>query len=392
MSAPRASLPLSGIRVIDMTHLLAGPFATMIMADNGADVIKVEPPTGDISRARAPLRPAPEPHGAMSGYFLAMNRGKRSVVLDLRSDHGREAFGRLLGTADVLVENFRPGVLVRLGWDPVEVASAHPRMIVASMSAFGHTGVPPELRDRPGVAIVAEAASGITGVTRARDGKPTWVGWALGDLTAGLVLYAAVATALVARERTGLGARLDLSMTEAMLALYGPSLGMHALGGKHATDGIPPAIPFGVYPARDGYVALGVNTDEFWRRLCLAAGHPEHAADPRYATYLARIERREETDALVSSWTAEHERHALVALLERHGVPCALVGGPGDVLADPALNARGAFWRVDDGLDGDVVLPADPLRFAAGPAGPVPRLGQHTDEVLAELGLDAKVP
>lgn len=370
-----------------MTHLLAGPFATMMLADNGADVIKVEPPTGDISRARAPLRAVPESQAPVSAYFLSMNRGKRSVVLDLRTDVGREAFDRLLRTADVFVENFRPGVMARLGFDLDAVAATHPRMIVASMSAFGHHGISPRLRDRPGVAIVAEAASGITGATRDRDGSPTWVGWALGDLTAGMVLYAAVVTALVARGRTGRGARLDLSMTESMLSLYAPTLAMHALDAVHAREGVPPAIPFGVYPAGDGFVALGVNTDEFWRRLCAAVGKPEYGDDPRFATYAARIEHRDETDEMVSGWTRAHPRLALIELLEREGVPCALVGGPDDVLADPALNARGAFWRVADGLGGDVMLPGSALRFAHSPAGPVPRLGQHTDEVLAELGL-----
>ncbi len=376
--------PLAGIRVIDLTHLLAGPYATMMLADNGADVIKIEPPSGEISRHRVPARRSAD-GSTCSGYFLAMNRGKRSVVIDLKTAEGQQALAALVATADVLVENFRPGVLERFGLDLTSLLRQYPRLIVASLSAFGQEDVASEVRDVPGVAIVAEAASGIAGLSRDRDGRPVWCGWALGDLVGGLTLYAAIASALFRRARTGRGGRLDLSMTESVLAMYGPALGMHAAGGRQAAESIPPAVPFGLYPAADGFVAIGVNSEQFWRRLCAALDVAHLAEDPRFRTYSDRLANLPEVEGLVEAWTRTRSRAEVCDHLRSYGVPCALVAGPEDVLRDGTFAARGALWSVTDGIGGTAVLPADPLRFARVPPGPVPRLGQHTDEVLDEV-------
>jgi crotonobetainyl-CoA:carnitine CoA-transferase CaiB-like acyl-CoA transferase len=359
----------------------------MLMADNGADVIKVEPPSGDISRAREPFRSDAKNSESASAYHLAMNRGKRSVVLDLKTEDGRAALARLIATADVLVENFRPGVLARLGFDPESVAAQHPSLVVVSLSAFGGRGIEPALRDRPGVSIVAEASSGITSLTRGRDDEPVWVGFALGDLVAGLVLYSTVTTALIERNATGKGIYLDLSMAESMLALNTPGLAIHAVTGEARPDARLIATPFGVYPATDGHVAIGVNSDEFWRRLCHAMVRPDLAEDARFGTHPARIARRSEVDGVVRGWTSDLPRAEILARLQERGVPCAVVGEIPDVLSDPGLVSRGAFWSVDDGMGGQVVLPANPMRFVDRPGGAVPRLGQHTDEVLSEVGL-----
>jgi CoA:oxalate CoA-transferase len=375
-----------------MSHLIAGPFCTMLMADNGADVIKVEPPGGDIARSRQPYRYNRESGCATAGrdsvsaYFLAVNRGKRSMVVDLKTEQGRSVFDALLATADVVVENFRPGVLSRLGLDVDQIMTRHPRLVFASLSAYGSTGVSEDARNRPGVAIMAEAVGGLTTMARDREGDPVWLGFPLGDFTGGLVMHGAILSALLQLARTGAGARLDLAMAEAALALSGITLAAYAIEGT--THEGPFAHPFGVFPADDGHVVIGVNSDPFWQRLCEAMGRAELGTDERYATHPARVARARETENIVRSWTVQHPAATIVKLLSAAGVPSAAVADAAAVLANPEFASREALWDVADGLGGFVRLPANPMRLVSRPPTAVPRLGEHTAEVLAELGLD----
>lgn len=384
-----ARRPLAGVRVIDLSHLIAGPFCTMLMADNGADVIKVEPPPGDISRLRAPIKTA----GAgrdVSGYFLAMNRGKRSVALNLKTEGGRTVLGELIDTADVVIENFRPGVLARLGVDLDQLARRHPAKVFASLTAYGTKGVEPADRDRPGVAIVAEAVSGLTLLARDREGSPTWAGFPLGDLVSGLTAYGAVLTALWGREQTGEGRRLDLAMSESMLAFNGISLANFAITGRERREAVEPlAVPFGVFPARNGHVVIGVNSDTFWRQLCMAMGRPELADDQRFASHTERAARASEVEELVVQWTAPQDKEELVDAMHAAGVPCSVVADVRDILSNPAFQRRGQLWPVHDGVGGSAVLPGNAMGMADTAAGPVPRLGEHTLEVASELGIES---
>lgn len=382
--------PLEGIRVIDLTHLIAGPFCTMLMADVGADVIKVEPPTGDIARVRPPFKQSRRAGQSMSALFLAFNRGKRSVVLDLKSPAGRRALTKLIASAHVLVENFRPGVMARLGFSPAGLAARYPTLVFASLSSYGDAGISNNYRERPGVAIVAEAASGLTGLTRDRYGRPTWIGFPLGDLSSGLTMYGAIMTALLNRFRTGAGARLDLSMAECMLALNATEMAKFQIVGAAKAYSEPLATPFGVFPTKDRFIVIGVNSDGFWVRLCTAMHRPDLVDDARFKTDAQRAVHSRAVIRIVTNWTSSRPGRELIRVMESNGVPCSLVASVDDVLRDAAYLSRGAVTPVADGLGTKVVLPANPMRLSSHNLGAVPRLGQHTQEILLELNVDTQ--
>lgn len=375
--------PLAGIRVIDLTHLIAGPFCTMLLADAGAEVIKVEPPTGDISRRRIPAR---SDNGLPdeSGYFVAVNRGKKSVTLDLKAPQGLAVLQDLLAAADVLVENYRPGVLDRLGVDIDEICRQHPRLVVASITAFGKRGLPPHLQEVPGLAIVAEAMSGITGRTKSEHGWPVWCGFPLGDFTAGLTAQAAILTALLARERTGRGAQLDISMADSMLAFNASSLASDTFPQPDGRSAPLPTVPYGVFRCRDGHVAIGVNSDVFWQRLCAAMERDDLAVDAVLATQEGRGEHADEVKALVDQWTLHLCRDHVVTLLQQHGVPVSPVNQTADVMGSDLFRQRQMLLSAS-GHPGDLpVIPGSAQGHDVNGRWS-PRLGEHTASVLREV-------
>jgi crotonobetainyl-CoA:carnitine CoA-transferase CaiB-like acyl-CoA transferase len=371
--------------VVDLTHLIAGPFCTMHLADAGADVIKVEPPEGEIARHRVPARDVAGDQ--LSAYFTAVNRGKRSVVLDLKTDQGQVSLERLIARADVLVTNYRSSALDRLGLDPHDLRDRYPGLIVATISAFGHDDAT-AAAGQPGLAIVAEAISGVTSLAQDREGRPTWVGFALGDFVAGLTAFGAVVTALHARERTGKGSYLDISMAESLLSFNGISLAGAMFKRDH--DGEWPAeretpVPYGVYPAEDGYVAIGVNSDKFWSALCDAMGRPDLRAGGLFDTQRQRMDAREEVNAIVSAWTQGLSKAAVVRALNQGGVPGAPLNGPEDVLGNEILAERAALVPVEMSGQRVAMIPGPAMGFPRPDDYALPRLGQHTAEVLGEL-------
>ena len=373
--------PLAGVRVLDLGQIYQGPYAGFLLAQAGADVVKVEPPGGEPLRRR-------EVHGGPPSFPLAfLNSNKRSVVCDLKTDEGRDLLRRLAGAADVLLENFAPGVLDRLGvgWERLRELNA--RLIYASGTAYGLSG--PD-RDRLGMDITVQAASGVMSITGEPGRPPLKAGPALVDFLGGVHLYGGVVSALYERERTGRGRLVEVAMQEAVY----PSL-LSKLGLMHV-EGRPPerignrhgrVSPYNVYPCTDGHVAIICVNEGHWRNLLRAMERQDLASDPRFENNEARVANMEEAEALVAAWTAGRSRDEVCRAARECHVPCAPVRDLAEVNADPHLRERGFLETVDHPAVGEVTLPTSPLRFDArssGPLEPSPELGRHNEEVVAE--------
>lgn len=383
--------PLQGIKVIELTHLIAGPYCGQLLAEEGAQVIKVEPPGGELSRSRAPLREDAHGH-TVSAHYGALNRGKQSIALDLKNAEGLKVVHCLLESANVLITNMRAAALERLGIHPETLHKRYPRLVIACISGFGMEDAG-EFADRAGLALVAEAMTGATGLTRDHAGNPVWCGFALGDILAGMTAHGAILLALRNQERHGMGRILDLGLIECTLPMVSVALArvqiadaaLSAFAGSNDFHG----VPYGAFPASDGFINIGVNRDDFWRRLCVAMGRPELGTDDRYATYVERAKRHDDVNAITETFTRAHTRAEITTKLNEADVPVAAVLSMNEVLNDEYLRQRGALQEVDDGLGGTLRLPADPSRFRTGQEQlRLPRLGEHRVAVLEkELGL-----
>lgn len=386
-STPDAEGPLAGVKIVELCHLIAGPYAGMLLADEGADVIKVEPPQGELTRARAPFRSTDE--GTMSGYFASLNRRKRSMALDLKTPKGAAVLERLLGEADVFITNMRPQALERLGFHPAAVLERHPQIISVSMTGFGLFGSGPDA-NRAGLAMVAEALSGTTGLTRDHEGNPVWCGFALGDIMTGATAHASVLLGLLNRQRTGMGKLVDVALTESTLPLVTVALARiqaadaaetKAKGGNDFHG-----VPYGTFAAADGYYNIGVNRDDFWFRLCGAMRRPDLAHDERYETYDARASRQREVEKLLEDWSIHLPRDEVVEAISNADVPVAPVLSMTEVLESEHFTARKSFVEVDDAIGGTYKLPDDATGFGISKPARIPHIGEHSDEVLMELG------
>ncbi|WP_233853741.1 CaiB/BaiF CoA transferase family protein [Paraburkholderia sp. HD33-4] len=389
-STNSAPLPLEGIRVVELCHLIAGPYCCQMLADEGAQVIKIEPPGGELTRHRDPIRQVTGEQ--ISAYYASLNCNKHSIVLDLKNASGLGVLHELLETADVLVTNLRTSALERLGVHPKALHERYPRLVIACISGFGMEDAG-DYADRAGLAMVAEAMAGATGLTRDHAGQPVWCGFALGDIAAGMTAHAAILLALRNQQRYGMGKLIDLGLVECMLPMVSVALGRvqagntahTAFAGSNGFHG----VPYGAFPASDGYVNIGVNHDSFWRRFCTAIDHPELGSDERYATYLERVKRQAEVHEITEAFTRTHTRAEIVARLVEVDVPVASILSMDEVVSDAYLHARGALRQVEDGLGGTFTLPACPGGFGTLAHPPrVPRLAEHRNEILATgLGL-----
>jgi len=381
-----AHQPLSGVVVIDLTQIYNGPYCTFLLAAGGADVIKIEPPGGEHLRKRQVTGTAALP-------FAMLNQYKRSLRLDLKTERGRELLRALAKDADVLVENFAPGVMDRLGLGRAAMAEINPRLIYAASSGYGSTG---PYRDYPAMDLTVQAMSGIMSVTGFPDGEPVRAGPTVCDFFGGVHLYAAVMTALFERERTGQAHAVEVAMLEA--SYFSLSSNLAALHGRGAArrvgnrQGSLSLAPYNIYPTSDGYIAIITNHDAHWQSLLTAFGQQALNDDPRFQTIKARVEHMETVDAMVSAWTRKLTKQAAFELLIRHRVPCAPVREIPEVLADPHLHARGWLKEVDHPEFGRLTLPSSPLHIDGlppPPHRPSARLGADGRAVLAErLGLD----
>jgi CoA:oxalate CoA-transferase len=385
------SLPLAGITVIDLGQVYQGPYATLLMAKAGADIIKIEPPAGEPLRLRTALG-----RGA-SLPFAMLNSNKRAVTLNLKSERGRALLIEMVKRGDVLLENFAPGVLDRLGVGWSVLKEINPRLVYASGSGFGLSG--PD-RDSLAMDLTVQAVSGIMSITGFPDGPPVKAGAAFVDFLSGIHLYAGVMTALVERAITGQGRLVEVAMEETVYPTLASNLGF-----LYNSDGqVPPRTgnrhgglaiaPYNVYPAKDGYVAIICVVENHWQNLLAAMGREDLKDDPRFADNAARVGNLALTDAVVQRWTEALGKDEIFARTKQHRIPSAPVRDLLEVMNDRHMHERGMLERIDHPELGDIVVPTSPLRFHGADrvaTTPSPRIGQHNDQIYGGwLGLSAE--
>ena len=374
---------LEGLHVLDVTQVMAGPFCAMVLADLGADVIKVEPPAGDSTRQM------PGAVGSDSPSFNAVNRGKRSIVLDLKTEAGRAALIRLARSTDILIENYRPGVMDALGLGYEALSRENPRLIYASISGYGQTG--PD-RDKGGFDLIAQGVSGIMSITGEPGGAPVKAGIPLTDLGAGLFALVGILAAVAYRHRTGAGQHVDTSLVDAGVALsvweateYFAGMGVpQALGSAHRL-----IAPYQAIRCRDGYITLGAANERLFRRLCEVLDHPEWATLPEFLDSNARLRNRQALTDRIEAITAGETCEHWLALFEANDIPCGPINDYAHVFADRQVVAREMVVETDHPTLGKLRTLGSPIKLSATPAlvgRAAPRLGEHTVEVLREAG------
>jgi CoA:oxalate CoA-transferase len=381
-------LPLSGVTVIDLGQVYNGPYATFLMAMAGAEVIKIEPPGGENLRRRSVVGGAALP-------FAMLNSNKKFLTLNLKDGQGKELLRRLVEGADILLENFAPGVMDRLGVGYEALKQINPRLIYAAGTGYGSSGA---YKDLPAMDLTIQAMSGIMSVTGYEDRPPVKCGPAICDFSGGTHLYGAVMTALFERERTGVGRKVEVAMIEAVYATLSSSLGLWygskgeappRTGNRH---GGMAESPYNVYAASDGFIAVLCVGETHWQSLLQALGRYDLKDDPRFSTLKERVERMEEVDSIVQGFTSTRTRDELADIFRRFRVPFAPVRGLTEVTSDPQLHESGFLNRMNHPEYGDVVVSRSPMRYEDAPMQdlvPSGRLGCDNDEVLAErLGLD----
>lgn len=383
-----ADLPLAGLRVLDLTQIYNGPYATFLMAMAGAEVIKVEPPEGEYLRRRDAASGAAMP-------FAMLNACKDSITLNLKTDRGREIFLALVDTADIVAENFAPGTMDRLGlgWDVLQ--KRNPRLIMASGSGYGQDG---PYRDLMAMDITVQAMSGLMSVTGDPDGPPMKTGAAICDFGGGIHMYGAIVTALYERTRSGTGSRIDISMIESVYMMMASNLGMlHGArreeiplrtGNRHGGLSL---CPYSVYATRDGHVAIICNSDRHWAALARCMGQEGLVDDPRMRTNRDRVAHMDLVDGIIGAFAARHGTDDLAALLRQGKVPSAPVRPLPEVMTDAALHERGFLVQVEHPDFGTVSLPRSPLRLGGAAQADYrlsPALAQGNARIFAALGLD----
>ena len=386
-ASPPTTRPLDGLRILDFSRVLAGPLSTALLADLGAEVIKVEPPGGDDYRHIGPMR------DGISSLFTALNRNKKSLVLDLKHPEAAATVAQLVQNVDVVVENFRPGVAERLGIGPVALMQHNPRLVYVSVSGFGQTG---PLAHRPAYDIIVQAMSGLMEATGEPEGPPTMVGEAVSDVIAGLFASWATLAALLQTQRTGQGQHVDVAMFDTTLSFLATAMARYLFTGKPARrvgNRHPLSAPFGVYRAQDGHFALAVLNPKLFEALAGAMGQPALVADPRFASDETRSEHEPALRHLIEQWAGGHAVEAVLAQLETAGVPAAPIWNMAQALDSEHARARGLVQAVADERLPGLQLPVQPVKFSASPTVAVqraPALGEHSAEVLAQwLGAGA---
>lgn len=380
---------LEGVRVLDLTRVLSGPYCTMILADQGAEVIKIErPDRGDDARHFGP------PYaGADSGFFVSINRNKKSLALDLKHPTGRDLFFQLVEKADVLVENFRPGVMDRLGCGFSELSKRNPKLIICSISGFGQTG---PYSSRPGYNLTVQAMSGAMTLSGERGGAPYPVGLPVGDIPAGIYAASAIGMALYHRERTGIAKRIDISLFDALLSMVEFPIVQYGLtkqvpgpmGRRH-----PSITPYGVFSTQDGLLVIAAGSQALWERLCRILDRQAWLADSRYVTNAERAVHADELHREMEEVLSGSPSHVWIERLVAEGIPVAPINRIPDLYDDVHIRERGMLTTLDQPGFGPVTVAGSPIRVAGSDPvdhAPAPRLGEHTREILGSwLGIAA---
>ncbi|MBP0591456.1 CoA transferase [Paraburkholderia sp. LEh10] len=384
---PRSNLPLEGIRVIDFSRVLAGPYCAALLSDLGADVIKIEPPAGDDYRAVGPFSADGE-----SALFAAMNRNKRGIVLDLKTGAGRELALALCADADVVVENFRPGVADKLGIGYAALSALNPSVVYASVSGFGQTG--PESH-RPAYDIILQAMCGLMDATGSPDGPPTMIGESVSDVVSGLFASWGVLAALLAREKSGKGTHVDVSMFDATLGLSATLVARYAATGiapRRVGNRHPSSAPFSAFRAADGFYVVAVLNNKLFATFAHAIGAPHLADDPRFASDASRCRHEAELRAAIEAWSSPHTVDEVNRVLGAAGIPVAPIRNLQQALDSEHAAHRAVLTEVRREGRFAARLPSQPVKFsayAANRVSPAPALGEHADALLQQLGYDA---
>src|SRR5579863_3815736 len=380
--------PLAGIRVIDLTRVLAGPFCTMNLADLGAEVIKIEVPgRGDDSRGFAPMLP-----GGDSGYFYSVNRGKKSVTIDLRTKEGADLLIALANKSDVVVENFSPGTMERFGVGYRQLAALNPKIILCSISGFGQSG---PMASAPAYDIVAQALGGTMSITGYPDGDPLRCGVSIGDLSGALYGIIGILVALRTRDATGKGQHVDISMLDCQVAMLEDAIARFSvtrkvpgpLGTRH-----PSITPFQQFRASDGFFVAGAGNESLWVRFCDAIGTPELKSDVRFTLNAERTANHKELEPILNRHFAAYPRDHWLKLLGEAGVPCAPISNVAEVAINPHLEARQMILHAEHPSFDGLIVPGSPLKTAGQAAQPsdapntrAPALGEHTERLLRDI-------
>jgi CoA:oxalate CoA-transferase len=379
--------PLDGLLVIDLSRVLAGPYCTMMLRDLGARVIKIERPgSGDDSRQFPPFFEGTRD----SGYFISINRGKESVAIDFNTPEGRQLVCQLAARADLLVENFSPGLLERKGLDPEQLLAENPRLIVGRLSGYGQTGPDSAL---PAYDITVQARGGLMSITGSEGGEPVKIGSAISDIAAGMYMSTALLAAVVERQRSGRGQVVDLGMLDATVALLENGIVRSSIGGGSPVpigQRHPSITPFDGYRCADGTMVIGAGNDAIFGRLARALGHPEWLDDPRFAGNDARTAHQQQLKQAIEQVTSEQPVSHWLKTLRTDAIPCSKIQSIEDVIADPQVQARGLVQSYHHEPSGrDVAIAGSAFghlsRTPGKTAGQAPALGQHTDAVLSEL-------
>lgn len=377
-------LPLQDLKVLDLTRVLAGPYATMILADMGADVLKVEmPKTGDDSRAFGPFV------NEESAYFMSINRNKRSMTLNLKTDEGKEILRKLIKEADVVVENYRPGTMEKFGLGYDEIKKINDKVIYAACSGFGHSG---PYEKRPAYDAIVQAMGGIMSITGPEGGEPTRVGASVGDVVAGIFTATGILTALYNREKTGKGQKVDVAMLDCQVAILENAIARYFISGENPKpigNRHPSITPFESFGTKDGKIMIAIGNDKLWAKFCKLTGKEELIEDERFVNNGLRTKNHSEIKEIVSEILEKEKTKYWIDLFDRENIPATEINQIDKVVTNPQVIARDMIIEVDHPVAGGVKMSGIPIKLSDTPGSirtAAPILGEHTDEVLKKYG------